>query len=147
MTSRYVIMERATSTGNSVMPFTSWSRQLPFAVCKQQFRHHTQLTMSRCSVTKTDSLSNTLHYYSPQAYDFVCQVFLLPHPTHIRSWAASVDCEPGFLKHIYIFRTFSLYCQISSKYNILLKNDQNVTQNPTEDKKNSSTQYFSSKLR
>ena len=66
MTSRYVITERATSTGNSVMQFTSRSRQLPFAVCKQQFRHHAQLTVSRCSVTKTNSLSNTLRVQKGQ---------------------------------------------------------------------------------
>ena len=66
MTSRYIIMERATSTGNLVMQFTSRSRQPPFAVRKQQFRHHAQLTMSRCSVTKTDSLSNMLRVQKGQ---------------------------------------------------------------------------------
>ena len=66
MTSWYVITECATSTGNLVMQFMSRSRQPPFAVHKQQFRHHTQLTMSRCSVTKTDSLSNTLRVQKGQ---------------------------------------------------------------------------------
>ena len=65
MTSRYVITECATSTGNSVMQFTSWSRQPPFAV-RKQFQHHAQLTMSRCSVTKTDGLSNTLQVQKGQ---------------------------------------------------------------------------------
>ena len=37
-----------------------------------------------------------LYYYSPKAYDFVCKVLLLPYPTSIRTWVASVDCEPGF---------------------------------------------------
>ena len=59
-------MECATSTGNSVMRFTSRSWQLPFAVRKQQFRHYMQLTVSRCSVTKTDSLSNTLRVQKGQ---------------------------------------------------------------------------------
>ena len=36
----------------------------------------------------------TLHYYSPKAYDFVHKVLLLPHPTSIKTWVASVDCEP-----------------------------------------------------
>ena len=66
MTSCYVITERATSTGNSVMRFTSQSRQPLFAVRKQQFRHHAQLTVSRCSVTKTDSLSNMLRVQKGQ---------------------------------------------------------------------------------
>ena len=66
MTSRYIITERATSTGNSVMRFMSQSQQPLFAVCKQQFRYHAQLTMSRCSITKTDSLSNTLRVQKGQ---------------------------------------------------------------------------------
>ena len=45
----------------------------------------------------TKQFALTLHYYSPRAYDFVHQVLLLPHPSRIQSWAASVDCEPGFL--------------------------------------------------
>ena len=66
MISRYIITECATSTGNSVMRFTSRSWQPPFAVCKQQFRHHAQLTVSQCSVTKTNSLSNTLRVQKGQ---------------------------------------------------------------------------------
>ena len=66
MTSCYVITERVTSTGNSVMQFMLRSQQPLFAVHKQQFRHHTQLTVSRCSVTKTDGLSNTLRVQKHQ---------------------------------------------------------------------------------
>ena len=39
----------------------------------------------------------TLHYYSPKAYDFVCKILALPHPSSIRAWGASVDCSPGYL--------------------------------------------------
>ena len=39
----------------------------------------------------------TLHYYSPKAYDFVRKLLTLPHPSSIRAWAASVDCNPGYL--------------------------------------------------
>ena len=46
---------------------------------------------------ETKQFAMTLHYYSPKAYDFARKVLLLPHPSSIRSWAASVDCEPGFL--------------------------------------------------
>ena len=48
MTSRYVITESVTSTGNSLMRFMSWSWQPPFAV------------------TKTDSLSNMLRVQKGQ---------------------------------------------------------------------------------
>ena len=46
---------------------------------------------------ETKQFAVTLHYYSPKAYDFVCKVLALPHPSSIHSWAASVNCEPGFL--------------------------------------------------
>ena len=42
----------------------------------------------------------TLHYYSPKAYDFVRKVLSLPHPSSIRTWAASVDCDPGYLTNV-----------------------------------------------
>ena len=51
----------------------------------------------------TKQFALTLHYYSPRAYDFVHQVLLLPHPSCIQSWAASVDCEPGFLCDVISF--------------------------------------------
>ena len=55
----------------------------------------------------TKQFALTQHYYSPRAYDFVHQVLLLPHPSCIWSWAASVDCEPGFLCDIISFLTAS----------------------------------------
>ena len=42
----------------------------------------------------------TLHYYSPKAYKFVCQVLKLPHTSRIHHWAASVNCEPGYLTDV-----------------------------------------------
>ncbi len=39
----------------------------------------------------------SLHFYSAKAYNFVRKSLHLPHPTTIRSWAADVACEPGFL--------------------------------------------------
>ena len=44
---------------------------------------------------ETKQFSMTLHYYSPKAYKFVCNVFFLQHSSTI-AWAASVDCKPGF---------------------------------------------------
>ena len=39
----------------------------------------------------------SLHFYSAKAYNFVRKSLHLPHPATIRSWAADVACEPGFL--------------------------------------------------
>ena len=49
---------------------------------------------------ETKQFAMTLHYYSPKAYDFVHKMFALPHPSSIRTWAASVDCEPGYLTNV-----------------------------------------------
>ena len=46
---------------------------------------------------ETKQFAVTLHYYSPKAYDLVHKLLALPHPSSICSWAASVNCEPGFL--------------------------------------------------
>ena len=50
---------------------------------------------SYCYNLETKQFAMTLHYYSPKAYEFVHNVYFLPHSSSIRSWEASVDCEPG----------------------------------------------------
>ena len=42
----------------------------------------------------------SLHFYSPKAYRLVRQSLRLPCPANIRSWAAAIDCEPGFLTNV-----------------------------------------------
>ncbi|GFO42677.1 THAP domain-containing protein 9 [Plakobranchus ocellatus] len=44
--------------------------------------------------------SVTVHFYSSKAYDYLRGVLHVPHPSLIRQWAASMDCEPGFLKNV-----------------------------------------------
>ena len=46
---------------------------------------------------ETKQFAVTLHYYSPKASDFVCKILALPHPSSIPYWAASINCELGFL--------------------------------------------------
>ena len=42
----------------------------------------------------------SLHFYSPKAYKFARKAFHLPSPSTIRSWATTVECEPGFLNQV-----------------------------------------------
>lgn len=42
----------------------------------------------------------TLHYYSPQAYEFCRTILSLPHPSSIRNWIGNIDCDPGFLTNV-----------------------------------------------
>ena len=60
MTSRHVIMGHATSTGGSMMRFTSQSRQCSFVSSKRHRRYQAQLTASQRGITKSGGLSNTL---------------------------------------------------------------------------------------
>ena len=48
----------------------------------------------------TNQFAMTLHYYSPKAYEFVKKILKLPHSSSIKHWAASVDCEPGYLTNV-----------------------------------------------
>ena len=43
----------------------------------------------------------TLYFYSPRAYNFVRGLLSLPHPSMIRKWSASIDCEPGFISEAF----------------------------------------------
>ena len=43
----------------------------------------------------------TVNFYSPKAYGFLRRVFKLPHPSSIRLWTATVNCEPGFLHEVF----------------------------------------------
>ena len=50
--------------------------------------------------TEIKQFAMTLHYYSSKAYEFVRKIFALPHSSSVRTWAASVDCEPGYLMNV-----------------------------------------------
>ena len=43
----------------------------------------------------------TLYFYFPRAYNFVGGLLCLPHPSMIRKWSASIDCEPGFISEAF----------------------------------------------
>ena len=43
----------------------------------------------------------TLHYYSPQAYDYCHKILSLPHPSALRHWISNIECEPGFLTNVF----------------------------------------------
>ncbi|KAL4082634.1 hypothetical protein QTP88_029695 [Uroleucon formosanum] len=47
--------------------------------------------------------AKTLFFYSPKAYKYVCKMFTLPHPSTIRKWLSSIECEPGFLEEVFLF--------------------------------------------
>lgn len=42
----------------------------------------------------------TLHYYSPQAYEYCRSIFSLPHVSSLRNWISSSAEGPGFLSRV-----------------------------------------------
>ena len=47
--------------------------------------------------------AHTMYFYSPKAYKFLRQYFLLPNERTIRNWLSSLDCFPGFLSEVLAF--------------------------------------------
>ena len=45
--------------------------------------------------------SLTLNFYSPKAYDFLRNIFSLPHPSSLANWTSTIDCEPGFFLDVF----------------------------------------------
>lgn len=44
--------------------------------------------------------AHTLYFYSPKAYNFLRQHFVLPNGRTIRNWLGSMHCEPGILTEV-----------------------------------------------
>jgi hypothetical protein len=62
-------------------------------------KHEANSTGSRYS-EQIKQFAISLHFYSAKAYKFVRKSLHLPHPSTIRSWASSIECEPGFLSNV-----------------------------------------------
>lgn len=63
---------------------------------KNELKNHERKAGSRYS-QEMKEFAVSLHFYSAKAYNFVRKSLHLPHPATLRSWAADVACEPGFL--------------------------------------------------
>ena len=57
----------------------------------------------------------TLHYYSPQAYEYAKSIFTLPDVSSLRSWLGNVNCNPGFLTDV-----LDICLQLGEKYYSLI---------------------------
>lgn len=66
---------------------------------KNEQKNQTNSTGARYS-EEIKQFAISLHFYSPKAYKFIRKSLHLPNPSTIRSWASSIDCEPGFLSNV-----------------------------------------------
>ena len=44
---------------------------------------------------------STVHFYSPRAYLYLRKILKLPHPSSIREWTSTINCEPGFFTEVF----------------------------------------------
>ena len=69
------------------------------SIFKNEQKNQTYTTGCRY-IEEIKQFAISLHFYSPKAYKFVRKSLHLPHPSTIRSWASSINCEPGFLNNV-----------------------------------------------
>ena len=43
---------------------------------------------------------STVHFYSPRAYLYLRKILQLPHPSSIREWTSTINCEPDFFTEV-----------------------------------------------
>ena len=67
---------------------------------QNEMRNATNTSYGHCYTDEIKQFAVTLHYYSPKAYEYVQKILALPHTSSIRAWAASVDCNPGYLMNV-----------------------------------------------
>ncbi|KAJ8967707.1 hypothetical protein NQ314_002653, partial [Rhamnusium bicolor] len=87
------------STENLDAVLENYFRDLPLELVLLQkkdaeLKHPTQRRYS--SLMK--KFAHTLYFYSPKAYHFLRQHFVLPEGRTIRRWLSSVNCNPGILE-------------------------------------------------
>ena len=90
-------------------------QQKPSLICRRFAKHlfpnrlkkkHTEIGSEQGNWYSTERhhTAMTLYYYSFKAYDMVRKFTISSHPSDLRTWAASVECEPDYLinviKHI-----------------------------------------------
>ena len=76
----------------------------------------------------------TLHFYSPKAYKYVRKILHLPCQASIRSWAAAINCEPGFLTDV--IQHLQTTLDEDDKDCILLVDEMSIKKEVVWDKKN-----------
>ena len=71
-----------------------------FILIENKLKSHNVDKHGHCYSNDVKELAVTMHFYSPQAYDFLQQYLHLPHPSTICAWSASLNCQPGFLSEV-----------------------------------------------
>ncbi|XP_042143895.1 uncharacterized protein LOC115325907 [Ixodes scapularis] len=72
--------------------------EIPQELLKGFEKNATRKLSGRRYSERTKQFAATLHYYSPQAYDYVSRLFPLPSVSSLRSWLKVFGGWPGFTR-------------------------------------------------
>ena len=50
----------------------------------------------RTYIDELKKFASKVHLYSPRAYLYLRKILQLPHPSSVREWTATINCEPGY---------------------------------------------------
>lgn len=67
---------------------------------KNELQNQDRAKKGRRYSDTTKQFAMTLHYYSPQAYEYCSKIMSLPSVSALRHWLSNIDCSPGFLDNI-----------------------------------------------
>ena len=59
-----------------------------------------------------NKFASTVHFYSPRAYLYLRKILQLPHPSSVREWISTINCEPVFFLQKF-FQTFKKKLKLS----------------------------------
>ena len=54
--------------------------------------------------------ASTVHFYAPKTYLYLRKILQLPHPSSVREWTSTINCEPFLQKY---FQTFKKKLKLS----------------------------------
>ena len=69
-------------------------------IVKNDLKNQARLPQGKRYSQELKQFAVTLHYYSPQAYQYCKSILSLPDVSSIRNWLSNVDCNPGFLSNV-----------------------------------------------
>jgi hypothetical protein len=69
-------------------------------VIRNEYENSSRHKKGRRYSEETKQFALTLHYYSPQAYEFCREKLSLPHSSSLEHWLSNITCEPGFLSNV-----------------------------------------------
>lgn len=96
-------IKKTHNAGNLCDVLSNYFSGFPLEYVMNQYKNENS-KKSRKRYSKTmKEFALTMYFYSPKAYRYIRNLFHLPHPSQIKKWVSSVNCNPGFLMEVFDF--------------------------------------------